>query len=114
MQKCLTPFFMINCKRTFVTSCLQTKLVFSKVMLNIEQFIVGERYAEAKVLDRQGDTINIHIQGGNYGIGLQENLLKLMEKNLCIFDNKDQSTSNSRRKVLTSVLLRLTILPCNQ
>ena len=33
-------------------------------MLNIEQFVVDESYAEAKVLDSQGDTININIQGG--------------------------------------------------
>jgi DNA gyrase inhibitor GyrI len=56
------------------------KLVFSKVMLNIEQFVVDGSYAQAKVLDNQGDTISINIQGGNYGIGLQENLLKLLEK----------------------------------
>jgi hypothetical protein len=55
------------------------KLVFSKVMLNIEQFVVDGGYAQAKALDSQGDTISINIQGGNYGIGLQENLLKLLE-----------------------------------
>jgi hypothetical protein len=55
------------------------KLVFSKVMLNIEQFAVDGSYAQAKVLDGQGYTIGINIQGGNYGIGLQENLLKLLE-----------------------------------
>jgi hypothetical protein len=48
-------------------------------MLNIEQFVVDGSYAQAKVLDNQGDTISINIQGGNYGIGLQENL-KLLER----------------------------------
>jgi len=74
MQKCLTPFFIINHNRTFVTSWLQTKLVFSKVMLNIEQFVVDESYAEAKVLDSQGDTININIQGGLWNLSPRKSL----------------------------------------
>jgi hypothetical protein len=49
----------------------------NKVLLNIEQFDVGQSYVTAKVENRYGDTIKINIQGGVQGIELQETLFNL-------------------------------------
>ena len=49
----------------------------NKVLLNIEQFDVGQSYVIAKVENRYGDTIKINIQGGAQGIELQETLFNL-------------------------------------
>jgi hypothetical protein len=49
----------------------------NKVLLNIEQFDVGQSYVIAKVENRYGDTVKINIQGGAQGIELQETLFNL-------------------------------------
>ncbi len=49
----------------------------SKVMLHIERFEIGQSYVTAKVEDRNGDRVNINIEGGLTGIDLQENLFRL-------------------------------------
>jgi hypothetical protein len=48
-----------------------------KVMLNIEQFDVGQSYVIAKVENRYGDIIKINIEAGAQGIELQETLFNL-------------------------------------
>jgi hypothetical protein len=51
-----------------------------KVMLHIDRFEVGQSYVTAKVEDRNGDRININIEGGLTGIELQESLFRIKEK----------------------------------
>ena len=53
--------------------------VVSQVMLNIEQFEIGSRYATAKVQNRYGENVTINIQGGRPGIELQESFFKIKE-----------------------------------
>lgn len=49
----------------------------ARVMLEVGQFAVGQSYVTAKVRNRQGDTVNINIEGGRLGIDLQETLFRL-------------------------------------
>ncbi|HET6779534.1 MAG TPA: hypothetical protein VFH09_00065 [Nitrososphaera sp.] len=51
-----------------------TSAAVNKVLLNIEQFDVGQSYVFAKVENRYGDIVKINIQGGAQGIELQETL----------------------------------------
>jgi hypothetical protein len=55
-------------------------MVLSKVMLNIEQFEIGQSYVTAKIENRHGDIINLNIQGGHDGIELQETLFNIKGK----------------------------------
>jgi hypothetical protein len=50
--------------------------VQSRVMLNIEQFEIGQSYVTAKVQNRYGEKVTINIQGGRPGIELQESFFK--------------------------------------
>jgi hypothetical protein len=49
----------------------------SRVMLEVGRFSVGQSYVTAKVRNRQGDVVNINIEGGRLGIDLQETLFRL-------------------------------------
>lgn len=49
----------------------------NKVMFHIDQFDVGQSYVTAKVENRYGDSVEINIEGGRLGIGLQETLFKI-------------------------------------
>jgi hypothetical protein len=51
-----------------------------KILLNIEQFDIGQSYVIAKVENRHGDTVNMNIQGGKQGIELQQTLFNLKDK----------------------------------
>jgi hypothetical protein len=48
----------------------------SRVMLNIEQFEIGQSYVTAKVQNRYGEKVTINIQGGRPGIELQNSFFK--------------------------------------
>lgn len=52
----------------------------NKVMLNIEQFDVGQSYVTAKVKNRYSDIVKINIQGGAEGIELQETLVNIKDR----------------------------------
>ncbi len=52
----------------------------SRVMLEVGQFSVGQSYVTAKVRNRQGDVVNINIEGGRLGVDLQETLFRLGER----------------------------------
>lgn len=52
----------------------------SKVLLNIEQFEIGQSYVTAKIINKYGDRVGLNIQGGLPGIELQETLFNLQEK----------------------------------
>ena len=54
-------------------------LVRSRVLLNIEQFEIGQSYVTAKVQNRYADKVTINIQGGRPGIELQESLFKIKD-----------------------------------
>jgi hypothetical protein len=54
--------------------------VVSQVMLNIEQFEIGSRYATAKVRNRYGENVTINIQGGRPGIELQESFFNIWKQ----------------------------------
>ena len=55
----------------------QSNLASSKVMLNIDNFNIGQSYVTAKIENRFGDKIGMNIQGGSGGIELQETLFNL-------------------------------------
>jgi hypothetical protein len=54
--------------------------VKSRVLLNIEQFEIGQSYVTAKVQNRYGDRVTLNIQGGKPGIELQDSLFKIKEQ----------------------------------
>ena len=57
---------------------------YSKVMINIDQFNIGQSYVTAKVQNRYGNIININIEGGRNGIELQDELLNIKGKSLSV------------------------------
>jgi len=57
----------------------KSPLVGSRVLLNIEQFEIGQSYVTAKVRNRYADNVTINIQGGQPGIELQQSLFKIKE-----------------------------------
>ena len=59
----------------------ETTSAYSKVMINIEQFNIGQSYVTAKIENRYGDIISINIEGGRTGIELQEDLFNIKDKN---------------------------------
>lgn len=54
--------------------------VRSRVLLNIEQFDIGQSYVTAKILNRYSDKVTVNIQGGQPGIELQETLFKIKDE----------------------------------
>ncbi len=57
---------------------------YSKVMINIDQFNIGQSYVTAKVENRYGNIININIEGGRNGIELQDELFNIKGKSLSV------------------------------
>lgn len=62
----------------------ETTATYSKVMINIDQFNIGQSYVTAKVQNRYGNIININIEGGRNGIELQDELFNIKGKSLSI------------------------------
>ena len=62
----------------------ETKSAYSKVMINIDQFNIGQSYVTAKVQNRYGNIININIEGGRNGIELQDELFNIKGKSLSV------------------------------
>jgi len=58
----------------------KSPMIRSQVLLNIEQFEIGQSYVTAKVQNRYAENVTINIQGGQPGIELQDSLFKI--KNL--------------------------------
>jgi hypothetical protein len=54
----------------------------SKVMLELGTFNIAESYVTTKVENREGDTVKMNIEGGRFGIELQETLFDVKGKNL--------------------------------
>jgi len=52
-------------------------MIRSQVLLNIEQFEIGQSYVTAKVQNRYAENVTINIQGGQPGIELQDSLFKI-------------------------------------
>lgn len=57
---------------------------YSKVMINIDQFNIGQSYVTAKVQNRYGNIINVNIEGGRNGIELQDELFNIKGKSLSV------------------------------
>ena len=62
----------------------ETTSAYSKVMINIDQFNIGQSYVTAKVENRYGNIININIEGGRNGIELQDELFNIKGKSLSV------------------------------
>ena len=62
----------------------ETTSAYSKVMINIDQFNIGQSYVTAKVENRYGNIININIEGGRNGIELQDELFTIKGKSLSV------------------------------
>ena len=62
----------------------ETTTAYSKVMINIDQFNIGQSYVTAKVQNRYGNIININIEGGRNGIELQDELFNIKGKSLSV------------------------------
>jgi hypothetical protein len=62
----------------------ETTTAYSKVMINIDQFNIGQSYVTAKVQNRYGNMININIEGGRNGIELQDELFNIKGKSLSV------------------------------
>ena len=62
----------------------ETTSAYSKVMINIDQFNIGQSYVTAKVQNRYGNIININIEGGRNGIELQDALFNIKGKSLSV------------------------------
>jgi len=54
--------------------------VRSRVLLNIEQFEIGQSYVTAKVENRFAENVTVNIQGGRPGIELQESLFRIKDR----------------------------------
>ena len=73
-------FFDETSKTVYNQLANSTPSVQSRVMLNIEQFELGQSYVTAKVQNRYGEKVTINIQGGRPGIELQESFFKIKKE----------------------------------
>ena len=73
-------FFDETSKTVYYQLAKTNSLAYSRVMLNIERFELGQSYVTAKVENRYGENVTINIQGGRPGIEIQESLFKIKEK----------------------------------
>ena len=73
--------FFDKLSETLYDELPETTSAYSKVMINIEQFNIGQSYVTAKIENRYGDIISINIEGGRTGIELQEDLFNIKGKN---------------------------------
>ena len=55
----------------------KSPIVRSQVLLNIDQFEIGQSYVTAKIQNRYAENVTVNIQGGRPGIELQESLFKV-------------------------------------
>jgi hypothetical protein len=74
-----------------------------KILLNIEQFDVGQSYVTAKIENRYGDIVKINIEGGLQGIELQDTLFRLKKEDLPNFAYI-MTTLNDGEKILVRKL----------
>jgi hypothetical protein len=58
----------------------RNSFVYSRVMLNIERFELGQSYVTAKVQNRYGENVTINIQGGRPGIEIQGSFFKVKKE----------------------------------
>lgn len=72
-------FFDVTSKALF-EEIPKPAFVRSRVLLNIEQFDIGQSYVTAKILNRYSDKVTVNIQGGQPGIELQETLFKIKDE----------------------------------
>ena len=68
--------FFDDASRILYNQLPKNSSIQSHVMLNVEQFEIGQSYVTAKVQNRYGEKVTINIQGGRPGIELQESFFK--------------------------------------
>ena len=73
-------FFFDKLSEILYNELPKTTTVYSKVMINIDQFNIGQSYVTAKVQNRHKNTININIEGGRPAIELQNDLFNIKDK----------------------------------
>jgi hypothetical protein len=73
-------FFDETSKTVYNQLAKSDSLAYSRVMLNIERFELGQSYVTAKIQNRYSDNVTINIQGGRPGIEIQESLFKIKEE----------------------------------
>jgi hypothetical protein len=56
----------------------------SRVMIELGTFNIAQSYVTSKIENRNGDVVNVNIEGGRCGIELQETLFDLKGKNLSL------------------------------
>ena len=76
----MVTFFDETSKTVYNQLAKTNSLAYSRVMLNIERFELGQSYVTAKVQNRYGENVTINIQGGRPGIEIQESLFKIKEE----------------------------------
>ena len=74
------PRFYDNFSKELYNEIPSSNSVLSKVMLNIDQFNIGQSFVTAKLRNRYRDTVIINIEGGFSGIELQKSLFQIEEK----------------------------------
>ena len=72
--------FFDETSKTVYNQLAKNSSVQSRVMLNIEQFEIGQSYVTAKVQNRYRENVTINIQGGRPGIEIQGSLFKIKEE----------------------------------
>ena len=73
-------FFDETSKTVYDQLVNRNKLVYSRVMLNIERFEFGQSYVTAKVQNRYGENVTINIQGGRPGIEIQGSFFRMKDE----------------------------------
>jgi hypothetical protein len=69
--------FFDNLSERLYADVPESASALAKVLLNIEQFEIGQSYVTAKILNKHGEKVGLNIQGGRPGIELQQSLFKL-------------------------------------
>ena len=76
----MVTFFDETSKTVYNQLAKTNSLAYSRVMLNIERFELGQSYVTAKIQNRYGENVTINIQGGRPGIEIQGSLFKIKEE----------------------------------
>ena len=71
--------FFDRISKTLFYEIPKPPVIRSRVLLNIEQFEIGQSYVTAKIQNRYAEKVTMNIQGGRPGIELQDSLFKIKD-----------------------------------
>ncbi len=71
--------FFDRISKTLFYEIPKAPVIRSRVLLNIEQFEIGQSYVTAKIQNRYAEKVTMNIQGGLAGIELQDSLFKIKD-----------------------------------